>query len=115
VSLAFALTSRVEVAIVAMLMAQALRAVIDPLEVVWVNRGLEPATRATVLSMRGQADALGQMAGGPALGLVARQFSARSALLTSTAVLFLALPLFRRVRALEGAPPATANEPTRSA
>lgn len=114
VSLAFALTARVEVAIVAMLVAQALRAVIDPLEVVWVNRGLEPSTRATVLSMRGQADALGQMAGGPALGLVARQFSARASLLTSAAVLFLALPLFQRVRTLEGAPRATTGEPAQS-
>jgi DHA3 family tetracycline resistance protein-like MFS transporter len=103
-SLAFALTSRVEVAIVAMLAAQALRAVIEPVEMVWMNRGLDPATRATVLSMRGQVGALGQTAGGPALGLVGQRFTVRAALFGGGVLLGLTLPLLRRVRTLEGAP-----------
>jgi DHA3 family tetracycline resistance protein-like MFS transporter len=103
VSVAFALTSWALVAITAMLFAQALRAVIEPMEVVWMNRGLDPASRATVLSLRGQADALGQTGGGLGLGLLAQRASVRASILVGAALLGLALPLFARVRTQDAA------------
>ena len=54
--------------------ARLLRVVNGPLYRAWLNQSLESETRATVFSMNGQMDALGQIAGGPVLGLVARGF-----------------------------------------
>jgi DHA3 family tetracycline resistance protein-like MFS transporter len=50
----------------------------------------------------GQADALGQIVGGPIIGVVASGISIRAALVGSAALLGLALPLF--VRAIAQAP-----------
>lgn len=48
-----------------------LRTVNAPLSAAWLNGYLEPRTRATVFSLNNQTDALGQIAGGPVLGLLA--------------------------------------------
>jgi len=48
-----------------------LRTVNAPLFAAWLNGYLEPQTRATVFSLNSQTDALGQIAGGPLLGLIA--------------------------------------------
>ncbi len=48
-----------------------LRRVNAPLFAAWLNGYLEPQTRATVFSLNSQTDALGQIAGGPLLGLLA--------------------------------------------
>jgi DHA3 family tetracycline resistance protein-like MFS transporter len=63
--------------------AGALRSVREPIFTAWVNQGLESATRATINSMASQADAVGQTAGGPVLGVIARQVSVPWALVTS--------------------------------
>ena len=46
-----------------------LRTVNAPLFAAWLNGFLEPQTRATIFSLNAQTDALGQIAGGPLLGL----------------------------------------------
>src|SRR5215211_2026376 len=46
----------------------------------WLNQGLEPGVRATVISMGSQATALGQVAGGPAIGAVGTLSGIRAAL-----------------------------------
>jgi hypothetical protein len=61
----------------------ALRSVQEPLFTAWVNQGLESATRATINSMATQADAIGQTAGGPVVGIIARRVSVPSSLVTS--------------------------------
>lgn len=48
-----------------------LQTVNAPLFAAWLNGYLEPKTRATVFSLNNQTDALGQIAGGPVLGLLA--------------------------------------------
>lgn len=48
-----------------------------PLISVWINRHVESKVRATVLSMHGQMDAIGQTAGGPGLGLIGTATSLR--------------------------------------
>jgi len=68
----------------------------DPLQAAWINRGLDPATRATVLSLGSQCDALGQVAGGPVLGAVASGFSIRAALVTAGFVLSPVMFLYGR-------------------
>ena len=68
----------------------------DPLQATWINRGLDPATRATVLSLGSQCDALGQVAGGPVLGAVASGVSIRAALLTAGVILSPVMFLYGR-------------------
>jgi DHA3 family tetracycline resistance protein-like MFS transporter len=70
---------------------------IGPIQGAWLNRNLDSATRATVLSMTGQANAIGQVAGGPALGWVGSAVSIRAALLGSALVLTPILALYARV------------------
>jgi DHA3 family tetracycline resistance protein-like MFS transporter len=66
-----------------------------PLATTWLNRYLNPQVRATVLSMLGQADALGQTAGGPVVGLVGLR-SLRAALVFAGLILTPALVLYGR-------------------
>ena len=78
------------------LVLTALRNQVDPLTNAWVNQRLDPDVRATVLSMTGQVDAFGQIAGGPLLGLVASLLSVQAALAASGLLLTPALPLIAR-------------------
>ncbi len=48
-----------------------LREIRQPIFTAWLNRGLDSRTRATINSMAGQMDAVGQVAGGPTIGLAA--------------------------------------------
>lgn len=53
--------------------AVTLRTLNGPLSRAWLNQSLESRTRATVFSMNNQMDAIGQLAGGPLLGLIANR------------------------------------------
>jgi hypothetical protein len=68
-----------------------------PIEAAWLNRNLEPSTRATVNSMTGQANSLGQVGGGLALGWVGNTASIQAALLGSAIVLSPTVALYRRL------------------
>jgi DHA3 family tetracycline resistance protein-like MFS transporter len=74
--------------------ANVARRIRRPLYDAWLNRGLDPAVRATVLSMGGQADALGQIAGGPVLGLAANAWSIRAAIAIAGVILWPAFWLY---------------------
>jgi DHA3 family tetracycline resistance protein-like MFS transporter len=76
------------------LVISVLRNLIDPLYTAWVNHRLDSSVRATVISMSSQVDAIGQIAGGPFVGLIARQASIQSGLLTSAGLLAPILVLF---------------------
>ena len=52
-----------------------------------MNRGLAPNVRATLLSLLGQAEALGEVCGGPLLGLVGKLYTVRTALAWAAVVL----------------------------
>jgi len=78
------------------------RAVEEPFATAWVNRGLPSATRATVLSTMGQANALGQAAGGPLFGLLASLAGVRVAIAVAAAVLVPAVALYWRHRGAAG-------------
>jgi DHA3 family tetracycline resistance protein-like MFS transporter len=73
----------------------ALRNLVEPLTNAWVNQRLDQDVRATVLSMTGQVDAVGQIAGGPLIGLVASLLSVPAAITISGLLLTPALALIR--------------------
>ena len=62
----------------------------------WQTQSIDSEVRATVLSISGQTDALGQIAGGPALGAIGTYVSLRAALVAAGAILAPALLLFVR-------------------
>lgn len=66
----------------------------EPLFDTWVNQNVDNRVRATVLSMMGQADALGQTTGGPVVGLVGTRFSLRASMLMVAALLFPSLKVY---------------------
>ncbi|MEO7448435.1 MAG: MFS transporter [Humibacillus sp.] len=69
-----------------------------PIESTWVNRNLDGSTRATVLSMNGQANAIGQVVGGPPLGALATRTSIPVALVVAAVVQAPSVIAFLRVR-----------------
>ena len=76
-------------AVIGFLVVGWLRTAVEPLMLTWVNRRLESNTRATVLSMLSQSDALGQVTGGPAFGLLATLRSVRATLILGAIVICL--------------------------
>jgi DHA3 family tetracycline resistance protein-like MFS transporter len=96
-SLLFALAGSFTLACVGYLGIVALRSLAGPLQSVWVNRTIEDSSvRATTLSMVSQADAVGQVAGGPAIGAVATAGSLRAGLGLGALLLLPAAALSRR-------------------
>lgn len=69
--IAFGLAGNFFLALLFYMASVLLRTSSRPLYTAWLNQKLEPQTRATVFSMNAQMDALGQIAGGPLLGLMA--------------------------------------------
>ena len=69
--LAFALAGSFAFALGAFWFASLTRKLFYPLYLTWVNRGLDPNVRATVISISNQANSLGELAGGPVVGAVA--------------------------------------------
>ena len=90
----FALTRNFWIAVGLYLLIGALRNVADPLYTAWLNLSIdEPQVRATIFSVSGQADAVGQIAGGPVVGAIGNR-SIRTALLSSALLLSPVLPLY---------------------
>jgi MFS family permease len=68
-----------------------------PIESAWLNRTIESRSRATVISMVSQANAIGQVVGGPPLGAIGRT-SLRTALVASGLILTPIPLLYLRLR-----------------
>lgn len=92
----FGLASGFVVAVVAYVAANVIRRVISPLATAWLNQSSDDRSRATLLSLDGQADALGQIAGGPIIGAIGLAVSIPAALLTSAVALLPALAIYLR-------------------
>jgi hypothetical protein len=92
----FALAGGFVLALVAYWLAAVARSLVSPVYTAWINRGLDPRARATILSMSAQADALGQFTVGPALGLLGNIFGLRMALTAAGLALTPALALYAR-------------------
>lgn len=92
----FAFAPSLLFALLTIWMIMLLRNLISPVYTAWVNQRLESGIRATVLSMSGQVDAIGQILGGPFVGMVGNLVSVRAALGLSSLILSPALFLFPR-------------------
>lgn len=93
----FAFTGNFGLAVAAMVVFNGLRAVTFPLTRTWVNQQIDSKVRATMLSMTGQIDALGELSGGPVLGNVGRFYSLRAALVVSALLLSPIPPLYQKI------------------
>lgn len=94
-ALLFILAERFAVALLGLWLTQAARAIRNPLMDAWINQHAASAVRATVLSIQSQADALGQIAGGPAVGAIGLLSSVRAAVSLSALLLLPILPVIR--------------------
>ncbi len=92
----FALSPFLGLTISIYLLIMVLRTIATPLYTSWVNQKLDSGTRATVISISSQVDAIGQIAGGPGVGLIAKLVSVVGAIFTSGVLLSPALFLIGR-------------------
>jgi DHA3 family tetracycline resistance protein-like MFS transporter len=104
--LLFALTGSPVIAIAAVLAVLLVRQVGSPLWMTWVNHQVtDSSVRATVLSMTGQADAIGQAAVGPVLGVIANAYGISSGLAVGALFLLPAVALYARALRYGGREP----------
>ncbi len=78
--LVFGLAGEFPLALVALFTINTLRGATDPLLSAWTNQHIDSSVRATVLSSLGQINAVGQIGGGPVVGLIGDRFGLRAAL-----------------------------------
>jgi DHA3 family tetracycline resistance protein-like MFS transporter len=97
--LGFALSPFLALSLGLYLVVSVLRNVHIPLQTGWVNQKLDPQVRATVHSMFGQVDAIGQVMGGPIVAGIASVGSAVASLVTSGLLLMPALFFIERANA----------------
>ena len=94
---AFALAGSFILAVGAVWLYYLTRSIASPVENTWINEQItDSSVRATVISITGQSDAIGQVAGGPGLGGIATVFGLRAGLLSGGALLAPALWLYGR-------------------
>lgn len=104
--LGFALAKALFVTMLAYWLIAMARNLIGPLYTAWVNQRLDSRVRATVLSMSSQVDAIGQVAGGPGVGLIGSWLSVQAALVASALTLSPVMLLYpRAIRQSDPQPP----------
>ncbi|WP_342513789.1 MFS transporter [Sporosarcina sp. FSL K6-1522] len=92
----FAFSTYVVGLLVFYIIIQVTRQVMYPLEDIWLNKIIpDSSTRATFFSVKGQVDAIGQIGGGPVIGLVASGFTVKIAILVSAVLLTPVLFLYK--------------------
>jgi DHA3 family tetracycline resistance protein-like MFS transporter len=110
--LLFALTGSTWIAIAALLGVFFARDLAGPLYTTWLNEQItDSSVRATVLSISGQANAVGQAGGGPVLGVIGNVWGIRAALASGAVVIAPALGLYARAIAHHGREPELAELP----
>ena len=106
----FGLAGNFAVALAAYWLAATLRATSGPLFMAWINQHVESNVRATVLSMTAQANAFGQIGGGPVVGAIGNAISVRAALTAAALALSPSLALFAHTLRRAPAPALAAAE-----
>jgi DHA3 family tetracycline resistance protein-like MFS transporter len=102
--LVLAWTKSLGIALLAVWTVGTTRTMIEPLYTAWVNRRLDSRVRATVISMSSQVDALGQLAGGPVIGVIGNLLSVQAAITCSSLILSPVLGLYARFIKKEAQP-----------
>ncbi len=105
----FALTGHFYLAILAILTRGVMGALIGPLYNAWLVQNIPSQTRATVFSMVGQANAFGQVGGGPGIGAIGNR-SLRLAILLTALLNIPVLPLYKAAEK-HGISPTLENNP----
>jgi DHA3 family tetracycline resistance protein-like MFS transporter len=100
--LGFALSPVFGLSLVLYLVVSVFRNIHIPLQTGWVNQKLDPQVRATVHSMFGQVDAIGQVMGGPIVAVIASVGSTVASLVTSSLLLTPALFFIGRANSQAG-------------
>lgn len=90
----FGLAGGFVAAVAAYWFASMFREARGPIYDAWTNQNLEPQVRATVFSMCSQANAIGQIVGGPILGVVASAIALRVSIVTAGLILIPTLFLY---------------------
>ena len=104
--LLFAQAGSLGVALGAILLVSLARSLFAPVYMTWLNQQItDSSVRATVISITGQADAIGQAAGGPALGAIGNVWGLRTALTAGALVLVPALGFYGRALRHDGREP----------
>jgi DHA3 family tetracycline resistance protein-like MFS transporter len=110
--LLFALTGAFAVAVLARWLLGLARTLVFPVYATWVNRNIDDSSvRATVNSIANQADAIGEAAGGPVVGVIGNAVSLPAALATSSLFLLPTLGLYSRAARHDGLEPEFADLP----
>jgi DHA3 family tetracycline resistance protein-like MFS transporter len=92
---AFGLANSFTMGLLAYWVVYLLRQLYVPLYYAWLNHHSESRVRATVMSLAGQVDAIGQIAGGPPFGWLATAYSSGLAIMAAACMLLPTLPLYR--------------------
>jgi MFS transporter, DHA3 family, tetracycline resistance protein len=112
----FALTGSTWLAIAALLGVFFCRNMQGPLYDTWLNEQItDSSVRATVISLTGQANAIGQAGGGPVLGGIGNVWGIRAALAVGAAAITPALGLYARAIAHHGREPELEELPAAAA
>jgi len=110
--LAFALAGSFAFALASFWFATLVRRVAEPVYLTWINEGLDPGVRATVISMSSQAGALGEASAGPVIGAVGNVLGVRPALTAAALILSPTLLLYARAIRRGGVEPELENATT---
>ncbi len=102
--IAFALAGNFALALLSYWGYAVLRSTINPIYATWLTQHSAANVRATIISMSSQLDAIGQIAGGPIVGVIGTLASLRAALLAAGVLLSPVLLLFLRALRLEKKP-----------
>jgi DHA3 family tetracycline resistance protein-like MFS transporter len=97
--LTFAFSPALAISILAVTVVSILRNIMEPLYNAWVNQRLDSESRATVISMSGQVDAIGQILSGPVAAVISLA-SVRAAITMASLLLLPAIPLIKRANRL---------------
>lgn len=96
-TLGLALTGNFALALAMLVVRGLCWSLAGPIAGTWLNQSIpDSSVRATVLSMNSQANAFGQIAGGPGVGAIGRGFGIRAAIAISAVLLTPTLALFGR-------------------
>jgi MFS transporter, DHA3 family, tetracycline resistance protein len=85
--LLFALAGNFWLAVAGYLLYGVVRGAVRPIYTTWLTCNIDAQIRATLISVSGQMDALGQIVGGPPVGYIGSVFSLRAALITVSIIL----------------------------
>ncbi|WP_345773998.1 MFS transporter [Paenibacillus sp. H1-7] len=95
---ALAFSPGFEWALMSVLFFELIRTMMGPMYETWLNLNIESKSRATVLSMMSQTDALGQTGGGPFIGWIGTRFTVRASLVASALLFAPILLVYRRMK-----------------